>query len=266
MQNYRVQIDNDNYFTVDSKVIEFKKESIRIVNLRSIKGFIGEKFDLSDDKLKKIIMNYLRFSNNIELLNIYSRKFNNYNWFNIYNESESSEKQAKNEHPMIIGCSKTNENSELLDYIQISSEIDESKIKNNLKDHKSGLIIPSKLYENMNEKLPKFQKLDINSMSFIPIWYINGSLQSRADYTELFTTFEILIHILSKRFISFKSQLLSISSTFIQTAKFYGYSIEKYLEYEKEDLAKLLLEKDKLIVNLNREIQNLNQNILDLKN
>ena len=112
-------------------------------------------------------MNYLRFSNNIELLNIYSRKFNNYNWFNIYNESESSEKQAKNEHPMIIGCSKTNENSELLDYIQISSEIDESKIKNDLKDHKSGLIIPSKLYENINQKLPKFQKLDINSMNFI---------------------------------------------------------------------------------------------------
>lgn len=31
-----------------------------------------------------------------------------------------------------------------------------------------------------------------------------GSRTARADYTELYTTFEILIHILSKRFISFK--------------------------------------------------------------
>lgn len=69
----------------------------------------------------------------------------------------------------------------------------------------------SKLYENMNSKLPKFQKIDLESINFVPIWYVNGSRCSRADYTELFTTFEILIHILSKRFISFKSQLLSIS-------------------------------------------------------
>lgn len=97
MQNYRVQIDSNNYFTVDSKVIEFEKESIRIVNLRSIKGFIGESFDLSDPKLKDIIHKYLKFSNNVELINIYSRKFNHYNWFEIYNELESSEKQVENE-------------------------------------------------------------------------------------------------------------------------------------------------------------------------
>ena len=46
---------------------------------------------------------------------------------------------------------------------------------------------------------------------FIPLWHINGSPQTNAKYCELFTTFEILIHILSKRFITFKSQLLSIS-------------------------------------------------------
>ena len=264
MQNYRVQIDNDNYFSVDSKVIEFEKESIRIVNLRSIKGFIGKNFDLSDPKLKDIIQKYLRFSNNVELINIYSRKFNHYNWFEIYSNQENSEKQVKNEHGPYGPCSKMNENLELSEYIKISNEIDNSKINSKLKDSDNKLI-PSKLYENMNQNLPKFKKLDINSMNFIPIWYINGSLQTNAKYCELFTTFEILIHILSKRFITFKSQLLSISSTFIQRAKFCGFSIEKYLEYEKEDLAKLLLEKDNLIVDLNREIQNLNQNILDLK-
>ena len=97
MQNYIVQINKDNYFSVDSKIIELDKEMVRIVNLRSIKGFIGEKFDLSDPKLTDIIKSYLRFSNNVELLNIYSRKFNHYNWFEIYTNQESSEKQAENE-------------------------------------------------------------------------------------------------------------------------------------------------------------------------
>ena len=90
MENYRVQIDNDNWFSVDSKIIESGTEVVRIINLRSIKGFIGgESFNLSDIQLKKIIMDYLRFSNNVELLNIYSRKFNGYNWFEIYTNQET---------------------------------------------------------------------------------------------------------------------------------------------------------------------------------
>ena len=228
MQNYRVQIDKNNYFTVDSKVIKFEKESIRIVNLRSIKGFIGESFDLSDPKLKDIIHKYLRFSDNVELLNIYSRKFNHYNWFEIYTNQEGSE------------------------------------IKSNLKDS-DGKLIPSKLYDVMNPKLPKFKKLNIESINFIPIWYVNGSLETNDNYCELFTTFEILIDILSKRFIWFESQLPSMESTFIQRAKYCGSSIEKYLEFKKEDLVKLLLEKDMLIADLNREVQKLNLEYLDLK-
>ena len=97
---------------------------VRIVNSRSIKGFIGEKFDLNDSKLKDIIMKYLRFSNNVELLNIYSRKFNKFNWYEIYSNQESSEKQAENEQERIRSCSKLNENIELSEYIKISNEID----------------------------------------------------------------------------------------------------------------------------------------------
>ena len=228
MQNYRVQIDIDNYFTVDSKVIEFEKESIRIVNLRSIKGFIGQSFDLSDPKLKDIIHKYHRWSDNVELLNVYSRKFNHYNWFEIYSNQESS------------------------------------GINSNLKDS-DGKLIPSKLYKVTNPKLPKFKKLNIESINFIPIWYVNGSLETNDNYCELFTTFEILIDILSKRFIWFESQLPMMESTFIQRAKYCGSSIEKYLDFKKEDLVKLLLEKDMLIADLNREVQKLNLEYLDLK-
>ena len=253
METYTVHIDNNNWFSVDSKVIEFKKETVRIVNLRSIKGFISEEFNLSDLKLVEIIKHYLKSSCNVELLNIYSRRFNGLNWFEIYSNTESSEKELKNKLCENSRSSKSNENSELLENINISEKIDLSKIKSEIKDSKNRLI-PSKLYENMNQNFPKFQNIDIDSCKFIPIWYINGSLQSNAKYTELYTTFEILIHILSKRFITFKSQLLSISSTEIQYAKIKGYDIEDYLRLEKKSLADLVLQKDKEIISLNAKM------------
>lgn len=152
MEKYTVHIDNNNWFSVDSKVIEFEKQTIRLVNLRSIKGYIGETFDLSDIQLKKIIYDYLRFSNNVELLNIYSRNYNHHNWFDIYMNQETSEKQAENHHASCDACSILDQIYELSDYIQISNEIDDSKIKLELKD-KSNHLIPSKLYENMNPSL-----------------------------------------------------------------------------------------------------------------
>ena len=257
MQKYTVQINKDNYFSVDSKIIEFRGEIVRIVNLRSVSGIIGEKFDISDESLKKIIHDYLRFSNNVELLNIYSRKLNGFNWFEIYSNQESSEKQAQNEHAMIIVCSKTNEKIELSDYIKISDQIDSSKINSELKDQKSGLIITSKLYEKLNSIIPKFQKINLESLNFVPIWHINGSPQTNAKYCELFTTFEILIHILSKRFITFKSELLSLSSTEIQNSVARGIKIEDYSQMKKNSLKQLLLQKDDKIDELNRKIDSM---------
>ena len=174
MENYRVQIDKDNYFSVDSKIIESGKEVVRIVNLRSINGFIGESFDLSDSKLKELIHQYLIYSNNVELINIYSRKYNRFNWFEIYNDIEFLIKHFENEHVVYTTCSKSDENSELLENIKNSEKFDSTKISSEIKG-KNNLLIPNKLYENMNSNLPKFKKLDINSLNFIPIWYVNGS-------------------------------------------------------------------------------------------
>lgn len=99
--------------------------------------------------MKEIIHHYLIYSNNVELLNIYSRKLNGFNWFEIYVNQESSEKQAQNEQVGYPTSSKTNEKIELSDYIKISDQIDESKINPELKD-KMNHIIPSKLYEKLN--------------------------------------------------------------------------------------------------------------------
>ena len=264
MDTYTVHIDNNNWFSVDSKVIEFEKQTVRLVNLRSIKGFIGESFDLSDNKLKELIKRYLIYSSNVELLNIYSRKYNGHNWFEIYTSQENSEKQAENHHGVITPCSKLDQFYELSDYIQISNEFDDSKFMNNLKGS-NGLLIPSKLYEKMNPQLPMFQKIDINSVKFIPLWYINGSLRSRAEFTELYTTFEILIHILSKRFITFKSELLSISSTEIQLSEAKGYTVSDYLKLEKDSLAELLIQKDKKIDDFNKLMKEVREEMRDLK-
>ena len=264
METYTVHIDNNNWFSVDSKVIEFEKQTVRLVNLRSIKGFIGESFDLSDNKLKELIKRYLIYSSNVELLNIYSRKYNGHNWFEIYTSQENSEKQAENHHGVITPCSKLDQFYELSDYIQISNEFDDSKFMNNLKGS-NGLLIPSKLYEKMNPQLPMFQKIDINSVKFIPLWYINSSLRSRAEFTELYTTFEILIHILSKRFITFKSELLSISSTGIQLSEAKGYTVSDYLKLEKDSLAELLIQKDKKIDDFNKLMKEVREEMRDLK-
>ena len=197
------------------------------------------------------------YSNNIELLNIYSRKFNSFNWFEIYINQESSEKQAENEHDMITSCSKTNENHQLSDYIKISDQINESKINTELKDQKSGLIITSKLYEKLNSIIPKFQKINLDLLNFVPIWHINGSPQTNAKYCELFTTFEILIHILSKRFVTFKSEILSLSSTEIQNSVARDIEIEDYSKMKMNSLKQLILQKDDKIDELNRKIDSM---------
>ena len=88
---------------------------------------------------------------------------------------------------------------------------------------------------------------------------------SNAKYTELYTTFEILIHILSKRFITFKSDLLSISSTGIQLSDAKGYTVSDYLKLEKDSLADLLIQKDKKIDDFNKLMKEVREEMRDLK-
>ena len=195
-------------------------------------------------------------------MNIYSRKFNSFNWFNIYANQESSEKQVENKHSAIAECSKSNDYFELSDFIKFSNEIDDSKINPDLKNI-SGHLNQSKLYENINSNIPKFQKINLDEINFVPIWYINGSPQTNAKYCELFTTFEILIHILSKRFITFKSKLLTLSSTEIQNSVARGIKLEDYSQMKKNSLKELLLKKDDKIDELNRKIDSMMLEIRD---
>lgn len=53
-------------------------------------------------------------------INIYSRKYNGFNWFEIYNDIEILINQFENDHAVYTACSKSDENSELLENIKNS--------------------------------------------------------------------------------------------------------------------------------------------------
>ena len=85
-ENYRVQIDGENWFEVNGMIFISK---IRVVNIRSLHGHIdGKDFDFS-------IMNdeahfYLKNKTNVELINILSRQYNHDNWFDVYNQVQDT--------------------------------------------------------------------------------------------------------------------------------------------------------------------------------
>lgn len=76
MEKFNFQIDKDNFFTVESKLISINDKLIRIIDLYSIEGIIDEfgeigkftKFDISDPQLKFIIENYLYDPINIKFI------------------------------------------------------------------------------------------------------------------------------------------------------------------------------------------------------
>ena len=80
METYRVSIDSENHFEVESCLIKVGENDARIVNLRSVKGHIGIDFNfLSDEKLKELVKTYQRTTDNVELLNVLSRQYNGWN-------------------------------------------------------------------------------------------------------------------------------------------------------------------------------------------
>lgn len=202
MEKFNFQIDKDNFFTVESKLISINDKLIRIIDLYSIEGIIDEigkftKFDISDPQLKFIIENYLYDPINIKFINQISRKINGFDWFEINDE---------------------------------------------IKDLNHNLYL-SKLYENNRKMITEISK---NNLKIIPIWYLNGSVS-------LFTTFEILTDILSKRFILFK--LKSIENQFNHSNQI--SKINKNIEMIFDEVKKIRYEINEKSIN-----KRINKNIL----
>ena len=245
METYRVNIDSNNYFEANSLEI---RPGVRIVDIRSLRGHISIDFDAKDKHLKKLLDDYRRTTDNVELINILSREYNEYNWFEAYDESYNSNIEYSKKQ--LLGI----QNNEVTELSVTSQIVNPRRFISDVRDSK-GRLLPYKLSAYIHEGLPRNQKLDLESLDFIPIWYINGKTNDAK--CELFCCFEILIHILAKRFVEFKAKLLKLASTDIQLAKADNQSISRYqhltqlqlihkiekLEAEKKGLKK---EKDDL--------------------
>ena len=98
MESYRVNIDSDNYFEADSILLQRDK---RVVNIRSVHGRIGVEFHfLSDERLKSIVHDYPKTTDNVELLNMLSREYNGWNWFEAYDKSYNSNQEITKDELM----------------------------------------------------------------------------------------------------------------------------------------------------------------------
>ena len=239
MELYRVNIDSENYFEANSLEI---RPSVRIVDIRSLRGHITIDFNAKDEHLKELILRYLQNTDNVELINILSREYNEYNWFEAYDESYNSNVEYSKEQLLRI------QNSEVNAIARTSQIVNPRRFISDVRD-KSGHLKPSALYTHLHGGLPINQKLDLESLDFIPVWYINGNTNDAK--CELFCCFEILIHILAKRFIDFKAKLLQLASTDIQLAKTNNQSVSRYLHLTQNQLIhkieKLKAEKEELI-------------------
>ena len=190
METYRVNIDSENYFETNSLEI---RPGVRIVDIRSLRGHVVIDFDAKDAQLKKLIQFYLWTTDNVELINVLSREYNEYNWFEAYDDSYNSNQAYTKKQLLGIQNTSHDANASCEQIVDIRRFIKEVR-------DKSGHLKPSALYTHLHEGLPRNLKIDLESLDFIPIWYINGAQKARADTCELFCCFEILIHILAKRF------------------------------------------------------------------
>ena len=247
---YQVNLGKSGHFEFNG----FRINKVLFANIRSLKGQIG---DVSFDKeiLKKNIMDFLRVGTNVELVNILSRGLNGFNYFEIYEESTSINKDLKIEDILSkfevsayadtsnldsISSNSNDSSQDLkiedvlgeneLPASAVTSYLDSIKSKSKNSPH----LIPSEVISHINPNIPLYKCIEIDKFNFYPIWYING--KKNDGKCELFCHFNILIHLLSKVFIEFKSQILDLVGTDIQKAVARDQTVEKYLALSKDEL------------------------------
>ena len=247
---YNVQIDEVNYFTLDGFILRLNGKEIRIFNLRSIRGHIGVDFTRKGDKiLEKIIHDYLTHGDNVELLNILSREINGFNWFETYNRDFIDlEIHSKEE---LMGMKNSGSMSmpgagHALQEGKNSSQniIDIEVFTPNVRSKRGDELSPQALMNYLHEGINPYIKRSPDDFTYFPIWYINGARTSNADYCELYCPLEVIVHILSKRFVQFKAKLLTLASTDIQLAVVKGERLDDYTSLRRNQLIEACHAKD----------------------
>lgn len=232
IKNYRINLNEDNYVIFNG--IKFENDETKIYpNIRSVEIHINDQiYTYSNDKsIKTIIKNYLRTQDDVKLINLISKRINDKNWFECYLDESM--------------CGSTH-----------------AKIKPELLDEKSNIII-KELYET--KTLLKNECKYENEFSVYPIWHINGNHKTNADKCPLYCHYDIMLHILSLRFVEIKSQILNLSTTEFLKAVINNETIDEHIEHSYEELLNIIKRQKQIINQKNREIFNLKECMLEIR-
>lgn len=171
-----------------------------IVKPKTIKGRIDVDFDIHD--IKKDITDYLTFQHNINIINLVSNRIYNSNWFECYEE---------NSLPTNVGS-------------KIENKFKSSLISNNR-------ILPNELYRTSTKLIPD---QEYTTFSFIPIWHYNGNRNSK--HTELYCHFEVLLHILTRKFSRLDNKIIRLGSIGLQRSFYEHQTLEELSNLTQQEV------------------------------
>ena len=178
VNNHTIKLNDNDYIIVNG--IQFGDINNFYPNIRSIEIHINDQLYtyFNDDRIKNIIKYYLHSRENVKLINLISNRINNKNWFECYSD-ESSGSMLGSQH---------------------------AQIKPELLDEKTQFKI-TELYKTKTllENEYKYE----NEFPTYPIWHINGKHKGHYKYCPLYCHYDIMLHILSLRFVEIKSQILT---------------------------------------------------------
>ena len=179
---HRIYLNENIYINVDG--IQFENTNEFYPDIRSVEIYIDDQTYTyyNDDRIKIIIKNYLYSQDNVNLINLISNIIVNKNWFECYSDGSSGNVPGSRH----------------------------LKIKPELLDEKSNIIV-KELYKT-NTLLENECKYE-NEFPMYPIWHINGKHKLNTRYCSLYCHYDIMLHILSIRFVEIKSQILSLLIT-----------------------------------------------------
>ena len=244
LPDYPVKLDKDSSFVFNG----FRLNGELFGDIRSIHGRIGG-FEFDKKILKKLIMDFLTFSNNVELVNILSRELNKFNYFEIYSEKS----EVKNiELSNVIGNFEVS-------VITGSRFIDSVKGKS-----KNGLLSSEQVISHIHGGIELFKPLNFEKLDFYPIWWINGSRNN--PKCELFCHFSVMIHLLSKVFVEFKSQILQLAGVDIQIANETNMNVEDYSKMRRSTLIDICSKQHVQIIELTKTVNKQTEMIMVMRN
>ena len=202
------------------KLVRFIKKD-KIVVLSLLKSLIikinnkEENYKEFDKKLK--LKDYLRYTENIELINNISLDINNKVYYNFIADSDAGRPASESTNVL------TEDNK----------RIDVQKL------NETCTISPNKT---------------ITNFEYIPIFHRNGS--EKKSETEVIVHFSILIDMLCKVYSEFKHLILKLSDIILNLAELNEQDLETYMNMSMSQCIQLLKEKDENITNLENLLDN----------